>query len=294
MTRSKKIDNISSVEKLVYIKDIICSIDIKRIEAAVCSIRKESTIASLMRMFSNMNNAFAEEEERLLDNEKKHNENYSNKDNNKYSTAYSCLSCIKTSIFGLYHIMNSFSPKTGIAKSYYQTDTKDISFKATHSIIGSLPCQGFIFEDKSPCQKRLILEISSFLNYLDKNLDRCKHIVEDEKRISGDWQECLLRLENQIEETYQYVKGHKIKNKDADYLKDLLNVDNVPENATIWFHKLSPQQFSDVSIGLTEKRLSNYSETERKAFDNNPKSIDEYRRMMNVITSNNMKIVNFN
>ena len=192
MAKSKKIERISSVDQLTYIQDTICQIRIERIEAAVNSIRKDSTITKLMRTFSNLNNIFAEEEERLQENEKSHNTKYANKDNLKYSTAYKCLSCIKTSIFGLESVMNAFTPKTRTPKKYYQTDTQSIEFKAEHSLIGELPYQQFLFDDKTPTQTRLIQEILTFLQYLYKNFDRCKRIVEDEISIGKDNEECLL------------------------------------------------------------------------------------------------------
>lgn len=51
MPKSKKIDRISSVNKLTYIQDTICQISIERIESAVNSIKKESTVSALMRVF---------------------------------------------------------------------------------------------------------------------------------------------------------------------------------------------------------------------------------------------------
>ena len=73
MAKSKKIERISSVDQLTYIQDTICQIRIERIEAAVNSIRKDSTITKLMRTFSNLNNIFAEEEERYNNGKKRSN-----------------------------------------------------------------------------------------------------------------------------------------------------------------------------------------------------------------------------
>lgn len=283
MAKSKKIERISSVDQLTYIQDTICQIRIERIEAAVNSIRKDSTITKLMRTFSNLNNIFAEEEERLQENEKSHNTKYANKDNLKYSTAYKCLSCIKTSIFGLEKVMNAFTPRTRTPKKYYQTDTQSIEFKAEHSLIGELPYQQFLFDDKTPTQTRLIQEILTFLQYLYKNLARCKRIVEDEIKIGEDNEQCLVRLEQQIEELYQLVKNKKTKVIKEDYYKDLLSIDIHPENARKYWHKLTPAQLVPLSVPYIEKKFSIYTESERKAFDFNEEQLSLYRKMMNVI-----------
>ena len=283
MAKSKKIDRISSVDQLTYIQDTICQIGIERIEAAVNSIRKESTISSLMRTFSDLNNIFAEEEERLEENESSHNANYANKDNLKYSTAYNCLSCIKTSIFGLEKVMNAFTPRTRTPKKNYQADTQSIEFKAEHSLIGELPYQQFLFDEKTPTQQRLIQEILTFLQYLYKNFGRCKRIVEDEIRIGKDNEECLLRLEQQIEEIYQLVKDKRTKVIKDDYYKDLLSIDTHPENAMKYWHKLTPAQLVPLSVPYIKKKFSIYTESERNAFEFNEKQLNLYRKMMNVI-----------
>lgn len=290
MAKSKKIDRISSVNKLTYIQDTICQISIERIESAVNSIKKESTASTLMRVFSDFNNNFAEEEERLKENESSHNANYANKDNLKYSTAYNSLSCIKTSIYGLERVMNAFSPKTRTPKKYYQTDTQSIEFMTEHSLIGNLPYQPYMFDEKTPTQQRLILEILAFLQYLHKNLARCKRIVEDETRIGEDNEQCLLRLEQQIEELYQLVKNKKTKVIKEDYYKDLLSIDIHPENARKYWHKLTPAQLIPVSVALKEKRLSGYTETERKAFDFDEKRLSSYRKMISSIIKHYSKI----
>ena len=283
MVKSKKIDRISSVNKLTYIQDTICQISIERLESAVNSIIKDSTITKLMRIFSDLNNSFAEEEERLKENERIHNTKYANEDNPKYSTAYNSLSCIKTSIYGLERVMNAFSPKTRTPKKYYQTDTQSIEFMTEHSLIGNLPYQPYMFDDKTPTQQRLILEILAFLQYLHKNLARCKRIVEDEIRIGKDNEECLLRLEQQIEEIYQLVKDKRKKVIKDDYYKDLLSIDTHPENAMKYWHKLTPAQLVPVSVAYIEQKFSIYTESERKAFDFNEERLSLYRKMMNVI-----------
>lgn len=283
MAKSKKLDRISSAKKLTYIQDTICQISIERIESAVNSIIKDSTITKLMRIFSDLNNRFAEEEERLKENESSHNANYANKDNLKYSTAYNSLSCIKTSIFGLEKVMNAFTPRTRTPKKDYQADTQSIEFMTEHSLIGNLPYQPYMFDEKTPTQQRLILEILAFLQYLYKNLARCKRIVEDETRIGEDNEQCLLRLEQQIEELYQLVKNKKTKVIKEDYYKDLLSIDIHPENARKYWHKLTPTQLIPVSVALKEKRLSGYTETERKAFDFDEKRLSSYRKMMSAI-----------
>ena len=115
------------------------------------------------------------------------------------------------------------------------------------------------------------------------NFGRCKRIVEDEIRIGKDNEECLLRLEQQIEEIYQLVKDKRKKVIKDDYYKDLLSIDTHPENAMKYWHKLTPAQLVPVSVAYIEQKFSIYTESERKAFDFNEERLSLYRKMMNVI-----------
>jgi len=63
MTVIKKLETISSARKLEYIHEMIGNINMERIIAAVQSIKKNEDISRSLRLFSDLNNTFVEEEE---------------------------------------------------------------------------------------------------------------------------------------------------------------------------------------------------------------------------------------
>lgn len=289
MAKSKVINELSTTNKLSYIIEHVCRVDENRIEQAVLSIIKDNTIDSLLRIFSDLNNNFASEEERLMENEQNHNKRYANDDNGKYSTGYTALECIKTSVYGLYRILNKFTPD--LKPSYcYSVDTKEIEFKSEHSFLVGMPFEGYLFETKTPRQKRLIQEICNFVDYFERNIQRCKKIIDEEALISKDQDRCVSLLDNQIQEIYEYLKGNKIKKSTDEYVQELLAVDECPCNAVKYFHKLSPKQLVPVAVGMKEKQLAKFTPNERKAFGNDEIKINTYRKVVNVVVNEPMKV----
>lgn len=285
----KKLERISSVEKLEYIKEHVCKIDIMRIEAFVCSMRKNSDIEGYLRIFSDVNNAFALGEEDLMDKEH-HNEHYANVYNNKYNTAYYLLKEIKGRIYGLYSLMDRSAAKSRIPLKHIPADTKSIEWKADHSVLGNMPYMGYLFEDETPCQQRLLTEIYGFLNTLGRNIDRCKSIVEEEKRIGNDVEECYALLDKQIEEIFNMITPKKCKVINTEYYNDLIQADKEPKFATKWWHKLTPKELTHVAIGLWNERMNIYTKTERKAFCNNRRKIERFRKMVLHLINASVKI----
>ena len=111
---SKKILSISSVEKLDYIRQRVCNISEEKLRAAINTVRKQRDLDALMNILSNLNNTFAAEEERLLEDSETHNKKYANVDNDKYSTAYTVLNNIKQSVFAFYQIVRMFSKQKSL------------------------------------------------------------------------------------------------------------------------------------------------------------------------------------
>jgi len=285
---SKKITEMS--EKLAYIKNNVCKVSEDKLKAAINSLTKEKSAATLMRIFTDLNNSFAEEEERLEHDEEHHNKRYANEDNAKYSTAYNSLSNIKTSIFSIYKIYNLFSKRKPHAFYGNKTNTKSIEFSHDHTIVGGLSCPGYLFDNMTACQRRLLDEMTYFFAYLERNIDRCLRIIEEEEAIGENQEACLRLLENQIEEAYQYTKGDSVKSLNEPFFNDLLDVENKPENAQIWFHKITPKQLAQVSKAKRMEKLEKYTPLQRKVFNDNPVSIDRFIKVVSLLDKCTSKI----
>lgn len=289
MVRSKKIDQLSSVGKLVYIGETVINVSRERIETVVLSINRSNDIDHVLRIFSNLNNYFAGEEELLQENELTHNQQYANEDNGKYSTAYNALACMKHSVFCYYMVLNKFIKKK--KPSYcYQSDTNDIEFKVEHSSLGKLPIEDYMFNDVTSRQERVIREINNFLDYFGKNIERCKKIVEEEEAIGKDENQCLVRLNRQIDEIYQHIKGHKIKKSPEQFVNELLSVDEFPAFAMKYWHKLKPTQLHYVAKARIEKKLARYTVNVKKAFDFDEEKICNFMKVVKTVMERYGKI----
>ena len=289
MQKSKKIDKISSIEKLEYIRENVTNNVIEsRIEASVTSIKKEKDTISLLRMFSEMNIRFAEESDTLKQEAPEYNKKYATKINGKFSMAYESLSCIKSQVFFLYRIMNAVSSKPSKKSLYYSNvDTNSIEWEVNHTMIGSKqPYWESLFDDKTEIQKRLIHEIMSFLNCLDSNLVLCLETIKEEKRIANDEEETYYLFEKQIEEVYEYVKGKKGKSVNAKY-QDLLAADDNHSVTKVHYHELLLSDMSDLSLAIHNKKLSIYTPLERKTYGEDPEKLSVYR----IVLSNLDKVV---
>lgn len=285
---SKKITELSG--KLEYIKNNVCNVSEDKLKAAINSITKEKSAATLMRIFTDLNNNFAEEEERLEYDEANHNKRYANEDNTKYSTAYNALSNIKTSILSIYKIYSLFSERKPHAFYGNRTDTKSFEFAYNHTIVGGLSYPEYLFDNMTSCQRRLLDEMTYFFAYLDRNIDRCLRIIQEEKAIGEDQDECLRLLETQIEEAYQYTKGDSVKSINEPFFNDLLDVDNKPENAKIWFHKITPKQLAQISKARKIKKMALYTPLQRKVFNDNPNNIEKFIKVVSHIDECTPKI----
>ena len=273
---SKKIENISSVSKLEYIKKHVCQLSLDKIENAVNAIRNLKTIDKLMRIFSNLNNNFAEEEECLQQYEQTHNKKYANDDNQRFSTAYNSLACIKGRIFGMYQIMNAFSRKQKKKEYKGWTETSSLEFQVSHSLIGDLETTKYLFNNMTSRQKRLVEEIGTFLKYLDNNLETCIRVIHEEERIKSNKHECLRQLNEQINELYGFIKGQKVKKIDTEILNDLMNADEHPENAQKWYHQLTPKKLAEVATISHDRKLMQYPNNLRNAYQNNVDDMNNF------------------
>lgn len=282
MTPSKKLDKIASLEKLEYIRANVCNISEERITAAVQSIRKPEKIASLLRLFSELNNMFAEESDTLKEEARTYNQKYATAINGKFSTSYKALSMIKTQVFFLYRLMNEVSSKPKGIQSHIMANTNCIEYNVNHTLLGNLPYIVPMFECDSELQNRLISEIFSFIQYLDRNLSLCERIVEEEKNIGEDKEKSLYLFEKQLNEVYQYLDKYKKKSNQIEerYYQELIDVANHPEAVKNWFHKIKPQELTHVALGLRDNLLKNYSILERKTFKDDPKKLQLYKKVM--------------
>ena len=270
---SKKILSISSVEKLDYIRQRVCNISEEKLRAAINTVRKQRDLDALMNILSNLNNTFAAEEERLLEDSETHNKKYANVDNDKYSTAYTVLNNIKQSVFAFYKIVRMFSKQKSHAFYGNRNETKSLEFRIRHSTVGDLEVTGYIFDNLTPCQKRVFTEMENFIEYLDRSLGICIRIIEEEESIRKDVTKIQQLFEKQIEEVYQIVKRKKGGSKGKTFYKELLEADSNPENVRKWFHKITPEQMGDVAIGLKDQRLSEFTPSQRYVFNENPEAI---------------------
>ena len=282
MTPSKKIDKIASLQKLEYIRVNVCQISEERITAAVQSIRKSEKITALLRLFSELNNMFVDESDTLKEEARTYNQKYATAINGKFSTAYNALSSIKVQVFFLYRLMNAVSSKPKVSQSRIMANTNCIEFNVEHTLLGNMPYTVPMFECNLESQKRLILEISSFIQYLDSNLKLCEHIVMEEKAIGEDDEKSMYLFEKQLNEVYEYLDNYKKKSTKIGekYYQELIDVENHPDAVKKWFHKLNPKELIHVAHGLKDNLLKRYTVLERKTFKEDPKKLQRYRKVM--------------
>lgn len=282
MAQSKKINQIASNGMLEYIQDTLSKIDIKRIEAAISSIRKEKDIARLNNIFSTVNNCIAEESDALSEQAENYNDRYATDCNGKFTTAYQTLSCIKTQVFALYSLFSVMSEKPKQRPGHPQVNGRSLKYKIDHAAIGRLPYSLPIFVNKSGTQTRLIKEVKTFLDYLNENLNACLGIIEEEERIGNDLEEVSFRYDKQVEEIYNLIKYDKKKSRstDADYYQELLSASNNPEMIKKWWHKLTIAQMADVAWGVKNKALEGYTPLERKTFDEDLGLLQKFRTVV--------------
>ncbi|MBQ0072953.1 MAG: hypothetical protein KBT34_02025 [Prevotella sp.] len=281
MKQSKKINKISSSEKLDYIRENVCSITEERIRAAIQHVTKKDTVISLLNLFSAMNIPFAEESDILNTESETYNKKYATKINGKFSTEYNTLLFIKAQVYFLYRLINTVSekPKNYKKKSYISTNT--IEYNVSHSLLGTMPYSIPMFDCDSELQKRLFLEIQSFMKYLDKNLELCNKVIREEKYNRENDNIVMCQFEEQIAEIYEYLKTPKNKNvKIEEEFKEILDAPDSPEILKKWYHKLNIHDFTKISRAIQHKRLSFYTKEERKAFGDDVNKIKRFRRVM--------------
>ncbi len=283
MRTTKKIEEITTNGKLQYIHDAVRGITETRIKAAIFAKRKEGDIQILLNKFSYMNNNFVIEAENLKECSKTHNKRYANKDNLRFTTEQIALIDIKRSITFLYTLVNDSKVKIPYHKRDYwgQVDTRTIDYKIEHSYIGKMPYSPPLFELQTECEQRLLLEIQSFLNYLDKCFAICENTIAEEKAKGRDADYLIMILEKQIDEAYEYVMGHKVKyDINCDYIQELLDYENNPEFVIKWFHQLHPTNLTSLASARRETQLKKYPDKVKKACKND---INKMNRFINVI-----------
>lgn len=281
MKQSKKITKIASLEKLEYIRENVSrDVNEERVKAAVFSVKKES-LQKLLRLFSGMNNTFVEEGDNLREKSHGYNSKYATPYNHLFSCAYNVLDTIKKQVFFLFRIMNAVSNKPNQKQASLYGDTNCIAFDVSHSLIGNQPYTPYMFDIRTEQQDRLITEITAFLHYLDNNLELCINVIEEEKTKGNNIDELLYIFESQIDEVYEYVKDRcKSVNSQADYYTPLVNYTDNPEVLKDWFHELTPNQFTDVTLGIKKSTLNRYSEKQRKAFKDDERKLSKFKKVM--------------
>lgn len=278
MKQSKNIAKIATVKKIEYILDKVCKTPEKKVTAAVKSLRSNDDCARLMRMFSEQNNDFTVESVVLEQYRFMYNKLYATQCNGLYSGTYQVLYNAKKQLLFLYVLMNGFSKKPVQSDPFIHVATNTFDFVAEHSKLGLQPIQLELFDNMDPVREGLIMEILRFLNRLEKNLQLCLEVVNEEKEIEEDLDRIMYIFENQLDDVFGYIKNTKKKrNTDIQAYHDLLDYRNHPEAVVKYFHKIGTDVFSDVVSGIKEKQLAEYSPLLRKTYAENVKKMDKLR-----------------
>lgn len=280
--QSKKIENVSSVDKLTYIHNTIKKITAERIDAAVNSITKRETVVRLLNIFSQFANDFVEEQEDLAEKAPMFNKKYATEYNTRFSSAYNLLKNIKHSIFSFYHVVGlTHKNPTANYGPIYTSNSTDVINKMDHSPIGNLPVEGSLFK-KTPTQERLADEIRNFLKYLDNSLDICLKTIREEEETGNNDAMLQKVLSEQIDEIYQYVKDKSVKDsaKYDSYIYELADFENNPDTVREYFHKKDPKTLVNVAMVRRNRQCSKYSKNERKTFKDNISQIEKNRAVI--------------
>lgn len=289
MRKSKKISSISSIQKLDYIKQNLCTASKERITAAVLSITNEEKLESLLSIFSTSVNLFSAERDELMEKSEEY-KNYATDCNGVVSTEYKTLASLKNQIFFLYQLLNTISKRPAKRPGYSPMDSSSMEYRITHSILGTQPYTVPLFEVSNFRQHRLIMEITIFLQLLESNLSLCKQIIEDEDATKSDAQECKRLLMKQIDEIYSYgLDNCKLDKVCPDYVYELLEAKKDPQFAQKWYHQITPKKLTKVAAWMKKDALSKYSKYERKAFDNNLFLLERYYQVMDSIVKERSK-----
>lgn len=278
MKQSIKISKIATVEKIEYIMKNVCETPEAKVKAAVMSMRSNDDCVRLMKMFSEQNNDFAIESVILLQHKTLYNRLYATNHNGLYNGAYLALYNAKKQLLFLYVLMNSFSKKPVQSNPFIHVDTDSFDFIAEHSKIGLQPIQLELFDNMDPVREGLIKEILRFLNRLDKNLQICIDVLDEEDAKMGDNNEMMHIFENQIYDLYDSVKNSKKKrNTDAKYYQDLLDYKNNPLILPYYFHRITIDELKDVVSGLRERQLADYTLLQRKVFAEDIMKLEKFK-----------------
>lgn len=268
---SKKVARIATSEKIEIIRNSICKMGEKRITAIVNSLRKSDEVNRLLRLFSQLNNIFAEETDQLDEEKKTYNQQYATDINGKFGVEYNALQTIRRSIFGLYSLMSAFSPRIRTRMSSYEVDTTSIEFKVSHSGFGTSPVQlTYLTISEMPAVKqRLITEIEAFLTYLDTCMEECEKIIAEEKRLGNSLDELLNLLDKQLDDIYSCCndKPSNIKNR-PDFVDALINYKEDPSNVKRFFHQLNKKELRILAECIKEAESQKYNPKVIKAYNN--------------------------
>lgn len=286
---SKRISRIASGEKLDYIREAIEKITEQRIIAAVTTMKSHEEVNRLLSMFS-LFRRYVVNEKDSLDKTSKDFEKYATPNNKKFSTAYNMLSSIKSSIFSLYQLLNSNSKKPNC--KYIYTDNQSISYQFDHSVFGTMSFMPDLFGPFSESQKLLVSEIKSFLDYMDKCLEKCIEVNNSEEATRNNLDKVNMLFERQIAEIYDLLKDCKVKPKSKKTKAQEMLIENYynPEIVAKYYHKLNPGELAPVSISIKEKSMSDYSFYERKAFDDDIEKMNRFRTIVKHIEEYDDKI----
>lgn len=286
MRRSKILQKMATVKKIDYIMENVCSLSKTRIEAIVLSVHSDDDCVRLMRRFAEYNNDFVVESDMLEKHKDTYNKRYTTKVNGMYEGAYATMDKARKQLLFLYHLMNKFSKKPVQSNGFLQVATNNIEFVGEHSMFGRRPIQLEIFNEMNPIRKRLVEEISNFLDRLDENLQICIDVINEENAKKGDLRELTYIFENQVNETYDSVKNFNRKRKiESKCYYDLLNYKNDPTVLPEYYHNISNEQMAYVAYGLKEQQLADYTPLQRKVFAEDVTKMDRFKFIVTHIDS---------